>query len=458
MHIFIDESKNFLIPSQVKCAVSCVSCLVIPDEDYQAISNAFEALKADWGVSHTEVKGKDLDEQRIDSVVRMLNRYDVIFETVAIEMALETECGILNHKNAQANKLMEKITPAHLPSLVESIKEAQKKFVDMPNQLYVQTVLMVRLVANILQKASLYYAQRKPKELGRFYWVVDAKDKTMTPYEEFWKSITLPFLQTITLREPIILLNGADYTSFMPFYGEMARAPEHLLEAVGEDSPFAYMEINKIMKDLSFKNSERENGLQLVDILCNAIQRAMNGNLQPPRVGAYWLLNSECRAGKACHSFDQSELGVSVGDKGGNSSLYQGCQTRRSISKTDDPQAHLARCGPLIKSLSEVPLQGPQQEQLSAKGKNSRWRTPPWITVCMVFWHHQEAEKEATKRRCLTPVHHKKISNGDIHLAKDRFTNMLKWPVLVKAVSHSHGNLTRRSSVCRLTRSGYPAP
>lgn len=282
MQIFIDESKNFLIPSEVKCAVSCVSCLVIPDEDYKAVSRAFDALKADWGVSHTEVKGRDLDEGRVASVVRMLNRYDVIFETIAIDMGLQTEDGILNHKNAQADKLMENITPAHLPSLVESIKEAQKKFRDMPNQLYVQTTLMVRLVANILQRASLYYAQRKPRELGRFRWVVDAKDKTVTPYEDFWKKITLPALQTISLREPVGLLKGADYSSFMPFYGEMARAPQHLREAAGNDGPFVYMDLNKIMKDLSFENSERETGLQLVDILCNAIQRAMNDKLQPP--------------------------------------------------------------------------------------------------------------------------------------------------------------------------------
>jgi hypothetical protein len=283
MQIFIDESKNFLIPSEVQCAVSCVSCLVIPDEDYQAVSSAFDALKADWGVSHTEVTGRDLDEGRIASVVRMLNGYDVIFETIAIDMGLQTEDGILNHKNTQADKLMENITSAHRPGLVESVKEAQKQYRQMPNQLYVQTALMIRLVANILQRASLYYVQRRPRELGRFRWVVDAKDKKVTPYEEFWKKITLPALQTISLREPVCLLKGADYTSFKPFHGEMVKPPEHLRKAAGDDdSPFVYMEISKIMEDLAFENSENENGLQLVDILCSAIQRAMNGNLQPP--------------------------------------------------------------------------------------------------------------------------------------------------------------------------------
>ena len=308
MQIFIDESKNFVIPSEVKCAVSCVSCLVVPDEDYKAVSSAFDALKAEWGVIHTEVKGRDLDEGRIASVVSLLNKYDVIFETVAIDMGLETEDGMLNHKNTQADKLMENITSAHHPNLVESIKEAQKQFRQMPNQLYAQTQLMIRLVANIIQRASLYYVQRKPGELGRFRWVVDAKDKTVTPYEEFWKKITLPALQTINLRAPVVLLKGADYSSFMQFYGEMARAPDHLLKEAGDDVPFVYMEINKIMKDLSFENSERENGLQLVDILCNAIQRAMNGNLQPPGWEFIGCLTVRTEHGK--HVIDLTNMSV----------------------------------------------------------------------------------------------------------------------------------------------------
>lgn len=281
MQIFIDESKNFLIPSEVKCAVSCVSALVIPDEDYQAVSKAFDALKAEWGISQDEVKGRDLNEVRIASVIRMLNQYDVIFETVAIDMGLQTEAGVSTHKNTQADKLVENITTAHLTSLIESLNEAQKQYRQMPNQLYVQNALMVRLLANVLQKASLYYVQRKPSELGRFRWVIDGKDRTVTPSEKFWQKITRPALEAKSLREPLELLKGADYSFFMPFYGKKERTPEHLRKAAGDDGPFVYADITKIMAELSFENSENENGLQLVDILCNAIQRAMNGNLQP---------------------------------------------------------------------------------------------------------------------------------------------------------------------------------
>ena len=196
-------------------------------------------------------------------------------------MKKETEIGLSNHKNTQADNLMENVTPQHLPPLVESIKQAQDLYRHMPNQLYVQNVVMVELVANIVQRASLYYVQRKPKELGRFCWVIDAKDKAITLYEEFWKKMTLPALQSMGFEKPLLLLRGADYSYFMRFHGEMSETPVHLRKARGYKSgSWFYLTIHEIMKEMSFDDSVNIPCLQLVDVLCNAIQRAMNGNLQ----------------------------------------------------------------------------------------------------------------------------------------------------------------------------------
>jgi len=49
----------------------------------------------------------------------------VIFETVAIDMGLESDEGILSHKTKQIERIMENITPAHHPELIESLKELQ---------------------------------------------------------------------------------------------------------------------------------------------------------------------------------------------------------------------------------------------------------------------------------------------------------------------------------------------
>jgi hypothetical protein len=282
MYLFIDESRNFQVAPENTRAVSCVSCLVVPEENYEAVLRDFVALKDVWGLSATEVKGRGLDENQIASVIRLLNTYDVMFETVAIDMSRETETGISNHKNAQADKLMENVTPEHRLPLVQSIKEAQNVYRRMPNQVYVQNVVMIRLVANVVQRASLYYVQRKPKELGRFCWMIDAKDKSITRYEEFWKKITFPALQSISFQTPLLQLTGSDYSSFTRFYGEMTETPVHLQKARQyKTGPWSYIKIEEIMKEISFEDSLNVPCLQLVDVLCNAIQRAMNGNLQP---------------------------------------------------------------------------------------------------------------------------------------------------------------------------------
>ena len=82
------------------------------------------------------------------------------------------------------------------------------------------------------------------------------------------------------LREPLIMLRGADYSHFEQFCHVADAPPAHLRQIVGDVRPFEYIDTNGVMKDLSFLTSDQDLGLQLVDILCNAAQRAMNGKLK----------------------------------------------------------------------------------------------------------------------------------------------------------------------------------
>src|SRR5439155_26402891 len=113
------------------------------------------------------------------------------------------------------------------------------------NQLYVQFVLTNHLLAQVLQDSTLYYAQRKPQELGDFRWIIDAKDQAVTPYEDLWSKMVMPFLQSKFLAEPFIMLKQADYSAFEQFYQHADRAPQHLREAVGDKESFMYIELNK---------------------------------------------------------------------------------------------------------------------------------------------------------------------------------------------------------------------
>lgn len=118
-----------------------------------------------------------------------------------------------------------------------------------------------------------------PNELGHFRWLVDAKDTTITPYEDLWSNILMPSLQSRFLFKPLILVPGADYSAFEKYCGIEQEVPSHLRDVVNKSGPFHHIRLQEIMEDLCFARSDDEIGLQLVDILCNAIRRAMNGRL-----------------------------------------------------------------------------------------------------------------------------------------------------------------------------------
>ena len=86
MHIFIDESGPLVVPKTEKWSVCCMGALIIPDSQYVQIVGDFEGLKAVWDVGGKEVKGKELKEREISSVIQMLGRYDVLFEATTIDM------------------------------------------------------------------------------------------------------------------------------------------------------------------------------------------------------------------------------------------------------------------------------------------------------------------------------------------------------------------------------------
>ncbi|WP_447600034.1 DUF3800 domain-containing protein [Nitrospira sp. Nam80] len=277
MLIFIDESGSFVVPTHGKWSVCCVAALVIPGASYSLIIDEFETLKKEWGVIGKEIKGRDLHENEIVSMIRLLNKFDVILEVVAIDMGLQTRSGISAHKLRQAERIMENLTPAHRPELINSLKELQARIRSLPDQLYTQATLMTCLVRKLLQDVTLYYAQRQPKELDVFEWIIDAKDKkALTEYETLWCGTVKPYLEGNS--PPLYRLRGADYSYFYKFTGTRKKPPRHLRGRF-KSEPFDYIRIDKIMKNICFQPSENEPGLQLVDIVCNACKRALNGKL-----------------------------------------------------------------------------------------------------------------------------------------------------------------------------------
>lgn len=284
MYLYIDESGTFTRPLSRKSSVSCVGALVIPEVAHARVMTEFAEFCGTLGVSQDKIKGRSLNEPEIAALVHLLAPYDVLLEVAAIDMQMQTADGVAEHKLKQAANLTKNLDSKFSEQFTKSVLAVRERLERLPNQLYTQACVTWELISNVLQKATLYYAQRKPAELAAFHWYVDAKEKKrISEYDDLWSQLVRPMLQSKSGREPFMQLNdpAADYSAFERFCGEYSRTPEHLLPQVGEAAPFEYIDINFILQEhFEISTAEQVAGLAMADILVNAVRRAMNGNLQ----------------------------------------------------------------------------------------------------------------------------------------------------------------------------------
>jgi len=274
MNIYIDEAGVFVKPTQNKCAISAVGALIIPEKKEKIIFSKFEALKNKWGFNDTEVKGSQLNESQINSVIEILEKYNVMFEVVAIDMNIQSEDGMTTHKLDRAQKMISCITDEFNETLIKNLYKTKEEIKSLPNQLYVQASLTIELLIQVFQKTMLNYSLRKPKELEFFKWIVDAKNLNITTSEKVWKTLILPQAQSRSFDEPLIMLKEGDYSHYYK-------------NRKSGDIPNNFTELNSVYSDIKFEDSKNYLGVQLADILVTSIRRSMNGNLQKEGWGNY---------------------------------------------------------------------------------------------------------------------------------------------------------------------------
>lgn len=261
MYIFIDEAGIFVDPNNTgKSIVSIVGALIIPHYAYDAILQGFIKLKKSWGIEG-EIKGKDLVEFQVDELLQMLEVHDVRFVAVCTESSLLETGKVAEHKQKFDEHVQSNISPHHHQNVIRQIKDMGKTGLKLTDQLYIQYQLMVHLVYHAQQLATIYYVQRVPSELGIFKWIIDAKGKTITEAESWWKEILMSSIQGLSFKDPMIMLEGADYSYYKKF-----DSPDD--PKVGN--------INEILKDFEFGDSKSFDGLQLVDAVTTSLRKAFN--------------------------------------------------------------------------------------------------------------------------------------------------------------------------------------
>lgn len=277
MHIFIDESGTFTKPGAK--SLSAVGALVVPDRRLPYLVSRYLKIRNNLPKHNGEVKGRLLAEHQIAAVVNQLQKADVLFELSVIDMEMHSKDDIRIHKSGQEHGVTSNLTEDHHPTLRGELFARRAQLEQMSHQLYVQSVLTFEVIARVLRHSTIYYVQRLPRELASFFWIVDAKERSnVTPWEEWWSMAVMPILQSKFLREPMWHLMGADYSHYDRRF--RTTPSEYIKERIQDPKATEAVDLKKILSENIRFSSASEPGLEIVDILTNAVRRAMVGNLQ----------------------------------------------------------------------------------------------------------------------------------------------------------------------------------
>lgn len=200
----MDESGLFANPDKESHAPLCVAALVIPTACHQEVLDRFQSLKTLWGASDAEIKGSKPDETDFHAALTLLaeREFDSLAFFEVMDFGLQKSESVANHKRLQADTLIKNLTEEHQPTLIAQLHEMRSTMLSLPEPLYVQLILLTHLVRKVFQTGSLFHAFRTPEELGTFEWIIDAKDKSRTEYEELWRLCLLPWIQSRPMKEP----------------------------------------------------------------------------------------------------------------------------------------------------------------------------------------------------------------------------------------------------------------
>lgn len=281
MHFFIDESGSFIRNESGESAISCVGVLILPGRFVDEALTGFKTLSQDWPKSENgEVKGSKLDEAQIAQLCGFLIQFQAIFEVSVLDLNASEEVDVCAHRARTAEALTVGLTDEHRSELKQGVWQLRHQLEKIPLQLYAQTTALTDLVWRAFQHGQLFYCQRLPGELANYIWQIDAKEKKgPTSYEEWWRTCVMPLLQSRSLREPAKMLRGGNYSAYLRKF-PLEAAPAYLEPHLPAGKKGKFHDLGSIFGNIKFQDSLIEPGIQIADVLTNAIRRGLSGRLQ----------------------------------------------------------------------------------------------------------------------------------------------------------------------------------
>lgn len=289
MNVFVDEAGTFQ-PSSTPDSWSTVVAYVSPEIDRAPLECLVKSLRIECGAG-SEVKLGDISESRYCAFLKELSELNGIAFAIATDTHQHTGHQVIQHREAQADKVVEYIDKLVSSSARQSVQVLAVEIRRLPIQLYTQLICQVDLFHKVLCRAITYYAQRYPATLRHLRWRVDRKDIVATAYESAFRTILPALLQDKSLREPMELLTeGADYRFFKRFEYESDHAPSYLKDVYGIEISGRPGNAGKMVgENFQLVDSNAVPGVQVADLLATGLRRAMRCHFDNPETIATLL-------------------------------------------------------------------------------------------------------------------------------------------------------------------------
>lgn len=266
MLVFIDESGSFSgFDRSSPTSLAAVGALSVPHRCMAKLAQKYEKLRKRFPLDQGEVKGRLLNELHIAAVVDLLRKNNAVLELSVADVGAHSEEGVRSYRDTLAADMEERKPRFNADTQVE-VAEAVRQIRKCAPQLFLQAMVTMDVLERLIVHIPMYFAQRHPQDLGVFEWIVDAKDRDKTTdWERWWSTYCWGVLAARSKLRPGAVLSGADYTHFNAAFGGMSGSEE------GTD-------MRILMSNCRF-SPEPEFGLEMVDIVTNAVRRALTGNL-----------------------------------------------------------------------------------------------------------------------------------------------------------------------------------
>jgi hypothetical protein len=291
MRIYIDEAGSFVPPNPPRSSFSLVLAHLIPTAIEQELHYEFLRLRDTWPNQSVEIKGSSLNESQAAQLIKLVLQYDTLVQFIALDTNAHPDSLVANFKNRQADGVTQNITRDHHPGPIPHLHQLGEAVRSLSNQLFLQVFATWELMIDAIREGTLYYVQRMPQELGDIAWIIDRKDRSITQMEETWSTLILPMGESAFAKEPLVCIEGEDYSYYEAKYGFTAETadPETLRHSKWVSSAYGIPPREKdvignwkrlLTEQRTFEDSSKSLGLQLADMLASILRRALNDRIQ----------------------------------------------------------------------------------------------------------------------------------------------------------------------------------